>query len=384
MNIKKKLNYNMKWEDYFSLLYCLKCNNELKYTNESILKIYYSDITGELICSNCKTTYPLFQNIPIMFSDEKRVSILINKDLYKNNLNDVIKKMKMISSYSGNQLKQFQKKNQYFSDSISWEILFWELWKEEDKDKGFLDFNLKKINNFLQNDIEGGGRLKYFEKVILNSKNLLNEKNLLNIGAGRDFLLEKYLFLGYNVIEQDVILESLIYLKQRGASFCICCDARELPFKNNSFNISTSFATLHHIWPIEKPISELLRVTNGYIHFNEPNYFSLTRVAFILPNYFRQKLKNFYSGDISHSPYEDVINPYLIKKIVQKKNAIIKEFIFTKTSWILDNNNIIKNILRKLNILFAYVFPIFSSHFNAIIYKPLSKQKSNKNTFIMR
>ena len=192
---------------------------------------------------------------------------------------------------------------------------------------------LPQIEKYLKNDNEGGGRLQFFDE-------------------------------GCEVIEQDIILESLLLLKNRGASFCVCSDARSLPFANNTFDIATSFGVLHHIWPIEQTIAEWLRVTSGNVHFNEPNYFALTRAALLLPSPIKRKLKQYCLGDYSHSPYEDTINPYLFKKI-----AKVIYLSFPRSSWISSQSKGIKKVLRMINLLLVNLFPLMSSHFDTVIKK---------------
>lgn len=148
----------------------------------------------------------------------------------------------------------------------------------------------------------------------------------------------------------------------------MCSDARSLPFGDNAFDMTTSFGTLHHIWPIEEPIRELLRVTRGNIHLNEPNYFALTRAALLLPTPIKRKLKQFYLSDYSHSPYEDSINPYRLKKIASGRSAEVN-LSFPKSSWISQESRGIKMLLRKINLLLLYIAPFAASHFDAIMSK---------------
>ena len=171
------------------------------------------------------------------------------------------------------------------------------------------------------------------------------------------------------MIEQDIILESLELLKKRGAPFCVCCDARDLPFKDNVFDIATSFRVLHHIWPIEKPIAELLRVTSGDIHINEPNSFALVRAARLLPRSINNKLKRFFSGSSSHSPYEASINPFVFKRITLDHDSVISKFTFLKDSWIPKEAKGTKKFLRFINLGIVHAISILSAHFYSKIRK---------------
>jgi uncharacterized protein YbaR (Trm112 family) len=354
-------------QDYISILRCVNCGGDLKASDTSEHFGQYSCVNGELTCLSCATNYPLVEDIPVMFRDNNRTKLLIDSAEYEVSLKHSADKMKQASQVAGrDQLDRFKEEKNELSDALSWEILFWERWKQADE--GFCEFNRNKIDKYLQNDNEGGGRLNFLSTV-LSLNDSTTGKRLLNIGAGRDFLLEKFLNDKCQVIEQDIVLESLLLLRKRGACFCVCSDARFLPFQDNTFDMATSFGVLHHIWPIEQPITELLRVTSGHIYFNEPNYFALTRIALLLPGPIKRRLKQFYTGDYSRSPYEDSINPYSFKKIGKNNSADVIKLSFTKSSWISSESKGIKRLLRTMNILLVNMFPLMSSHFVAVLRK---------------
>ncbi|MBN1794330.1 MAG: class I SAM-dependent methyltransferase [Candidatus Omnitrophica bacterium] len=363
------------WADFFTFLRCINCGGGLNHTAPSTLYGHYPGVTGELTCASCGGGYPLFHDIPVMFGDAARIRLLIDGNAYRSRCEEAMDRMKEASQFSGAQLEQFRESGKNDVDAIGWEILFWEKWKEIDRDTGFLDSDRDKIDRFLIEDTEGGGRLRFFERVLSFCNGPIKGRRLLNIGAGRDFLLERFLDIGCGVVEQDIVLEPLYFLKKRGASFCICCDARQLPFRDDTFDITTSFGTLHHIWPIEGPVAELLRVTSGAISLNEPNFFALTRAALLFPDVIKRRLKRFYSGDYSHSPYEAVINPYAFKNIVKSFHGHIRDLSFPRSSWIAKGGRGLKRLLRAVNLCVTAVIPPTSSHFDAVI----EKVKSNLN-----
>jgi uncharacterized protein YbaR (Trm112 family)/2-polyprenyl-3-methyl-5-hydroxy-6-metoxy-1,4-benzoquinol methylase len=368
MNIENK---------FLSQLKCLSCNGDLNLTYDVTEFNEYQSVKAELICLSCHKVYPVVEGIPVMFKDPGRIRLLIDSMLYKDSLRHAREEMKNASRLAGGELEQFAR-GKGLTDALSWEILFWEKWKDEDN--GFLKGNLTKINEYLEHDIEGGGRLTFFNKVKLLAGGISN-KSLLNIGAGRDYILEIFLEAGCQVVEQDIVLEPLIHLKQRGADFCICCDARQLPFKDNTFDLATSFSVLHHIWPIETPVAELLRVSTGCVHFNEPNFYAFTRLGLLLPGPIKHWLKKLYSGEGSHSPFEKSINPYSLSKILRHENGECIDLTFQKDSWI-GNNNKLKKILRAINLIIVQILPLFSAHFDMVIKKKsIDESHSDKNEF---
>lgn len=357
-------NSDVSGGNLISKLRCVNCGAGLKFEKTTKLFRRYSNVESELKCLTCTKIYPVINGIPVMFKEDEKIMVLVDSVLYKNKLHQAEQSMKVASQYAGSELESLQKREDK-TNALSWEILFWEKWKDDDD--GFLNADLGKINQYLMRDIEGGGRLKFLEKVKTFNGNMAN-KCLLNIGAGRDYLLERFLVEDCEVVEQDIVLEPLLYLKRRGASFCICCDARDLPFDNDTFDIATAFGVIHHIWPLNIPIGELARVTRGNIHINEPNFFALTRLGLLLPGPIKRRLKKFYSGEGSHSPYEKSINPYSLDKIVTDRNCECVDLSFQKDSWI-GQNSLLKKILWMMNMLLVNLMPLFSAHFDMVFTK---------------
>jgi uncharacterized protein YbaR (Trm112 family)/SAM-dependent methyltransferase len=352
------------WSEFYSYLICINCGNTLSYNNNSVN--YNEHVEGELVCVSCSKRYPVYQGIPVMFCDNERAKLLLDETYYSARVSESKRKMKDYSQFMGSELKQFRN-HEDLLDSIGWEIAFWERWK--DMDTSLLEFDRDVFRKYLLGDDEGGGRLEFFNKVLKYSNYDLSNRHLLNVGAGRDVLLEMFLERDCQVIELDIVLESLCLLKRRGATFCVCCDGRSIPFRSDFFDITTSFGSLHHMWPIEKAVGEILRITKGNVHLNEPNYYALTRIGLLLPSPMAKKLKNYYSGDYSHSPYEEVINPFVLKGIVKYLGGVIKEFSFPISSWIPGNSRGIKLFLRRMNIGLTRALPFTSSHFDCVISK---------------
>jgi SAM-dependent methyltransferase len=273
--------------------------------------------------------------------------------------------MREASRFSGDMLDSFKKGGEA-ADALSWEMLFWERWKRSDH--GFVRFDADKIEQFLRDDERGRGRLHSFKRVLAFSGDV-SGKRLLNIGAGRDFLLERFSGAGCAVVEQDIVLESLLLLKKRGAAFCVCCDARWLPFEDDAFDVVTSFSVLHHVLPAERSVEELLRVANANVYINEPNHFAFTRLAFFLPAFLKRRLKKMYTGDRSHSPYEAPINPYRLRNAVKKAGGSVIAFSYEGDSWIPRKSRLTMKILRIINLIVVRLFPVASAHFDCVIEK---------------
>lgn len=349
------------WEDYFSTLRCIECRQPLDLVHDSEAFSYCPSVNRMLVCS-CGRKYPLFQDIPIMFKDEDRTRLLLDSSEYDAKLQEAQTKMQEASQLTGKELLDLKQEGN-LADALTWEILFWEKWSQYGK--GFAEWTRERREEYLKVHDEGGGKAEFIRRTLA----LGGRGRLLNIGAGPDWIMECFLEEGLEVVEQDIVLKSLLLLKSRGASFCVCCDGRTLPFADDTFDVSTAFGVLHHIWPLDEPLSELLRVTSGIIHCNEPNSLALTSAGLYLPGPLKRKLKNWYSGDYSHSPYEKSINPYAFKKIVKGCGGKIVDMHFPRSSWISGKSIGFKKWIRKLNLLLLHILPFISSHFDIVIRK---------------
>ncbi len=345
-------------ETYYSLLRCVRCGGQVTAGGDAT--------SPALKCDSCSRAYQTLDGVPVMFADTRREEILLNSETYQRHLATLEEKAAKAAGMTADQLGEFRQGQP--DDALGWEILFWERWKNEDA--GFLEFDPARIEEFLARDTEGGGRLGFLDEIRSRVGSLAG-KRLLNIGAGRDFLLELLRETGGEVTEQDTVLEPLRLLKGRGAAFCICGDARQLPFKDNSFDIVTSFAVLHHIWPIDRPLAEMLRVLKpgGFAFFNEPNAYALTRAGLLLPKGLKRRLKKMYSGDDTPSPYEHSIDPFKFRRIVTRQGGRVDRLSFKRTSWISPDAAGMKKFLRTLNIAAVRLCPLASSHFSAAVCK---------------
>jgi len=99
--------------------------------------------------------------------------------------------------------------------------------------------------------------------------NLCNENTkLLDIGCYGGYLFDA---LGRNIdytgidIDEEVLKQTKKIHANYNNFRCLLVDAYNLPFKNNSFDITTCFRVLIHVPHIEEIISEIVRVTKKYI-----------------------------------------------------------------------------------------------------------------------
>lgn len=185
-----------EWKSYYSILRCLKCSGNLSVNNAPKKFNQYPLVNGELFCPSCTMRYPIYQDIPVMFKDNDRTKILIDSAAYEAHLKKSEKRMQQATPPTIDELNQSNDGNG-LTDAFNWVIFFWEKWKQSDR--GFIEYNREQLEEYLEQDRHLGGKLRFFNRILFFNKDF-SGKRLLNIGAGRDFILEKFLEKEYEVI----------------------------------------------------------------------------------------------------------------------------------------------------------------------------------------
>jgi SAM-dependent methyltransferase/uncharacterized protein YbaR (Trm112 family) len=344
-------------------LVCIHCGEPLALSERPWSAPGLSGEWPALSCGGCGVLYPIRDDVPVIFSDETRTRAVMNTGEVERSVRNLAARMAEAAELAGEDLDEL-KRGEPLEDSLAWELYFWEQWKRQDE--GIVSFDRARIDRFLEQDREGGGRLAFLQEVE-RFANGVQGKTLLNVGAGRDLLLERFLERDCSVVEVDVVLEPLTYLRRRGAHLCVCCDARRLPFANGAFDVCTSFGSLHHIWPIEDAVREMMRTTRGHVHLNEPNSLALTRLALRLPAPVRNRLKHWYSEGHSRSPYEACIDPRALRRAVVTSGGRVVRFSFPRSSWVSSGASGLRRAVRLANMAAVALLPFTSSHFDVVI-----------------
>jgi len=95
----------------------------------------------------------------------------------------------------------------------------------------------------------------------------LNSKSILDVGSGNGYFAY-YLSKYANVVGADI---SETLLKANPLSKKVKCDAQNLPFKKDSFDIVISSNLLHHVNNPKKVVSEMHRVSRKYVVLSDAN-----------------------------------------------------------------------------------------------------------------
>ena len=119
-----------------------------------------------------------------------------------------------------------------------------------------------------------------------------NNKKVLDIGCGYGDLLSEFKKNGAEVYGVDISQESLKICNEKGISV-VKADCRNIPFKDNTFDVVYSIGVVEHVMETDKAINEHMRVCkpNGIVVVIVPNrlspFFILGFVYYLLKGNYR-------------------------------------------------------------------------------------------------
>lgn len=125
---------------------------------------------------------------------------------------------------------------------------------------------------------------KLLNKYIKNVK----KKKVLEIGCGHGAMLDYFKERGAFVKGIDINPEAVFYCKSRGID-AIQADCRNIPFKDNSFDVVFSLGVVEHFPETIKSMKEHVRLCkpNGKIIIIVPHFISLSYFGAVLWHYWR-------------------------------------------------------------------------------------------------
>ncbi|MBN1919381.1 MAG: methyltransferase domain-containing protein [Verrucomicrobia bacterium] len=308
--------------EFLSLLVCPSCRRRaLDSQAPTRFHKLNAAVRDELLCTSCRSVFPIVDGIPVLFSDSRRIAFAVDEASKAKAVSDVADLNRQYVASHGAQRLRLSTDSE--GGRVAWEYFFWNAWREHGDETGVLSGDRERLERHLRATGAVGGRLRFLEDVV-RYEGSLDGKLLLNVGCGPDALLERVLDKGCRVIEQDIVLDSLAVLKRRGAAFCLCCDLAELPIAARSVDLATSSGVIHHVWPIARPLAHVMRVLKpgGGAYFVEPNAFALTTmVKMLVPQGVARLLRSMQRETKSPSPFERSINPFVMAGLLEKCGA---------------------------------------------------------------
>jgi len=330
-------------KDFLDSIRCPICkHSNLKLCQELVNFLEIRE--GKIICDTCKASFPIKNGV--IFLDQNigqealKERVALEKEIEKQN--------RLFDFYTKEWLLSFPFNQQLGIDKRTDRIV-----------------KLSATNS-----------LMFLEKY-----NWLPETRILELGAGNCWLTAK-LAENYKCVALDILtafpkgLESAdIFIKQTGIFFeRVVADMKDLPFKDDSFDIVLINSALHHSPDLEMTLKEIYRILSPagkLILLNEPSVgwfgggerkkISQDRKHGINENRYtiQEWITSFKEAGFKYKIYL----PSNLLDVLQTKGTILKlvSFLFKLTPLFLR-----RIIINKLGPLFLTIFDGF---FNTIIYK---------------
>jgi len=154
-----------------------------------------------------------------------------------------------------------------------------------DSDQRNLWLKRNIIDYEFNDEIERDPYYQLIDKYILDNLKNFSTDNYLEIGCYYGYRLNKFsssipdkLFAGIDIGHENLLLAKKIILKNNENIFLVNCDARFIPFKDESFETVYTVVCLTHIdyKTIKKAINEIIRVCSKNIFLIEVDHSSMS------------------------------------------------------------------------------------------------------------
>ena len=202
-----------------------------------------SDFTisdSSLACASCKAAYSIINNVPQMLPS-KLAKSLEGKKEYTGKLMAATREGKHPSDPANLE-----------TDRLMWEHHLYDWGKE------VIFTNAAAAEIFTVYAEKGARDLCRRLKDIASG---VSGKSLLYVGSGNDTLVTLSLQAeGALIVNMDIVNESMQDLMNYGAKTCVCGDIRQLPFRDEAFDVVFSKGSLHHSQPFDEPLKSMTRV----------------------------------------------------------------------------------------------------------------------------
>lgn len=269
-------------------------------------------VSKDLFCPACSSHFPVVSGIPLLFPSRSATLIALDKA----KRGDLLKEVERIEKTTAS-VKSYSERDKLVAQS-GMEAELATLWEYHLIDK--LPTSLEGYNDFLS--------------FVKGYEGSLAGKTVLNVGCGFDPGLELFRAEGAAVVEQDIVIDVLVSLKSRGA-MGICCDLRHLPVKAGSFDIVMAHCSLHHILPVEAPVSQMCQALKpgGSFFCDESNRDSLAyRFKRSAPLFLVNALWKASRKGVRGSPFEEPVDvPQLVNLLRNQQGFDGVEIQFSKT-----------------------------------------------------
>lgn len=232
----------------------------------------------------------------------------------------------------------------------------------------------KDYYNIFSKKYDYSDDIGYLSAIDSMESDIINEyaygKKVLEVGCGTGLIMEKVKKKVQEICGIDISPNMLEKARARNLNV-VEGSALEMPFANNTFDVSYSLKVLAHIKEVKKAISEMVRVTksNGYIVMEFYNPISLRGIR-LLARYYLFPLK--INNDVTEADlFNRIDSPWSIKKYLPDNVEVVDTrgvMIFALLPF-LYRVSIISNILIFLEKLFTKSILKYFGGFYIVIVK---------------
>jgi ubiquinone/menaquinone biosynthesis C-methylase UbiE/uncharacterized protein YbaR (Trm112 family) len=313
-------------EKLLDILICPICkshNLKLKWANNQKTETG----TGEILCVNCHQNYPVCHGIPCLLD---KPQLEVQKEQIFQQWAEKEKKIERgvldedRITYKETYVSAAKEEINEDVERVLWEKL---LYLHNQELKNILGNKLSSKWVVSKKNIQE--RNDHVFKIIGKWEGNFTWKRVLNVGSGvDDNVMKRLAAKGIEVINCDVILESLLELQTHNKGGLVCSNLKSLPFDEGTFDAVFCFHVIHHVEPIEQALSEAIRVLkpDGKVFIIELNYYHLSSLlGKMLPNklkkYIRKEVRNRINLEkrlFRPSPYERVVQSDVVIGTMRK------------------------------------------------------------------
>jgi|GEM_PF-875342 len=303
----------------FDMLICPICKSSRLKLQQA--RLHEDEIwSGKILCEGCRQTYPVTGGIPCMLP-----TVLLKMQSDADTEEWIQKKKKIEENIVDENLEKFKfvYKEAARENGLSEETdrFIWEKIMHRDNQSLRKSLGTEKASKWVitrDNISKRNERIFSSIRKFEGSEDSFAGSLALNVGPGiDDDLIDRLNSSGAEVINCDIIPDTLIELKSQDKGEGISSDLKCLPFAEGMFDMVFCFLVLHHIDPVEQALSEVMRVLKpgGKVFILEMNPYTLVKLpGKVLPVSFkrtiRKAMRKYLAGSeqriFKSTPYEKI------------------------------------------------------------------------------
>jgi 2-polyprenyl-3-methyl-5-hydroxy-6-metoxy-1,4-benzoquinol methylase len=173
----------------------------------------------------------------------------------------------------------------------------------------------------------------------------IRDRLVLEVGCGDGLFCNHASMRGANVVGVEISKAALSKANQKSLGNYSACDAHNLPFPSNTFDVVVSAEVLEHIPAYEEAFSEIVRACrrNGYIIITVPTQTNITALYCVI-NYIMKKVRRYEEQPKDVNKF----TPETLKKLSDNHKLQILSMKGIGLIWLPTRNRKINKILNAM------------------------------------